>query len=111
MLIGWLRNSQNQNFRVPLTVKYNLRAVVPESQLGVAFVDIEMLTAEDSPLAVVWYTTGQEPFKEKGARIDLEKQAFLDDFGTVSREQLRATARLIVKFVHSITRPQIAQSV
>jgi hypothetical protein len=83
------------------TITYELGALVPHSETtGVDFVRLEMSKYEHSPLALVWYTTAANP-RERGARIDLQKQAFLDDFDDINRGSLNAEARLIVQFVHS----------
>jgi hypothetical protein len=83
---------------------YFLTGVIPHSEMtGVDFTRIEMLEYETSPLALVWYRTFRDP-AERGARIDLQKQVFLDDFesGTIDRNAFAAEAHLIVQFVHSI---------
>jgi hypothetical protein len=78
------------------TISYPLHGVVPHSEINrVEFTRIEVLKHESSPLAVVWYRVGEEP-REKGARIDLQKQAFLDDIGDTDRTELSAQAHLIV---------------
>lgn len=82
------------------TIRYELRDIVPHSQsTGVDFVRLEM-PRESSPLALVWYTNATTS-EERGSRIDLHKQAFLDDFGNVDRSLLSAEAKLIVNFVNS----------
>jgi hypothetical protein len=81
------------------TATFDLHNVIPHSEgTDIDFVRIEMLRGEYSPLAVVWYRTPDQP-EPTGARIDLQKQAFLDDFGSVDRAMLNAEAKLIVHFV------------
>ena len=79
----------------------SLRDVIPEFvPAGFDFRRIEMLDEEDAPIALVWYASSPNSPKEWGARIDLHKQAFLDDFvGDVDRLELRDCARKIVLFV------------
>ena len=84
------------------TVNHTLRGVLPHPKTGVDFVRLEMLKKESSPIALVWYKTSHET-KEKGARIDLDKQVFLDDFGTVDRGAFANEARLIVRFLHGLS--------
>jgi hypothetical protein len=66
---------------------------------GLNFLRIERLD-EDSPLALVWYTLAGSD-KEIGARIDLHKQAFLDEFGVHDRAEMAPAARLIVEHLQS----------
>jgi hypothetical protein len=82
------------------TMTYELLGNIPHSEMtGIDFVRIEMLRNERSPLAVVWYRM-KGGTEERGARIDLDKQVFLDDFGSFERAALNAEAQLIVHFVH-----------
>jgi hypothetical protein len=67
---------------------------------GIDFVRLEFLRSEPSPLALVWYRM-PDSTEERGARIDLQKQVFLDDFGPFERGKLNAEAQLIVHLVHS----------
>ena len=65
-------------------VIHSLEEVLPEYKLsGIAFNRIELLEEEASPLALVWYTGLGGTRGESAARIDIQKQVFLDDFGTV----------------------------
>ncbi len=82
------------------TVGYELRGVVPPSSTGIRFVRLEMTRGEFSPLALVWYTLPSDT-QERGARIDLQKQIFIDDFGENDRGSFGAEARLIVSFLNS----------
>ena len=88
-------------------VNLSLEGVMPEYEgTGFEFHRIEMMEDEGSPLALVWYTTlGQHPRKELAARIDLQKQVFLDDFGNIDRAKFDLAARQIVLFVHGHDRP------
>jgi hypothetical protein len=61
-----------------------------------------MAKSEYLPLAVVWYTTPGNPAAQRGARIDLQKQIFLDDFAQFDRSSFSHEARQIVAFVHSL---------
>jgi hypothetical protein len=93
---------------------YYLAGRVPDSKVaGIHFVRLEMpRSAESSPLALVWYTSSGNT-EERGSRIDLQKQVFLDDFDDYDRASLEAEAKLIVRFVHSLTqssRPHSARS-
>jgi hypothetical protein len=84
------------------TVIYELAGRVPDSKAaGIHFVRLEM-PAESSPLALVWYTSSGNA-EERGSRIDLQKQVFLDDFDDYDRASLDAEAKLIVRLVHSLT--------
>jgi hypothetical protein len=83
------------------TTSYQLIGVVPHSNTtGIDFIRLEMPKYESSSLAVVWYRLSKSS-EERGARIDLQKQVFLDDFENFDRGSLNAEARLIVQFVHS----------
>jgi hypothetical protein len=83
------------------TIAYELRGMIPHSEItGVDFIRVELLRRERSPLAVVWYKM-QGSTEERGARIDLDKQVFLDDFGSFDRGTLNAEAQLIVHLVYS----------
>lgn len=84
------------------TIIYALGSVIPPSRhaTGIHFVQLEMMQSEYSPLAVVWYTVDGEA-ELRGARIDLQKRAFLDDFGPNDRSGFGAEARLIVDFLNS----------
>jgi len=86
----------------------SLQNVVPELvPAGFDFRRIEMLDEEAAPIALVWYATAPNSPKEWGARIDLHKQAFLDDFaGNVDRLQLRDCARKIAFFVYQQSIPR-----
>ena len=70
-------------------------------QSGFNFLRIERLD-EHSPLALVWYTLAGND-KEIGARIDLHKQVFLDEFGVHDRAKLAHAAALIVKHLRDQT--------
>lgn len=83
------------------TTTYELGAVVPFSvTTGVRFIRLEMARNEFFPLAIVWYTSNVNP-SEQGARIDLQKQVFLDDPGGTDRSTFGAEAALIVAFLHA----------
>ncbi len=82
------------------TVTYDLRGVLPGSSAKVEFLRIEVPKSEPIPLALVWFNTPDNP-EERGVRIDLQKQIFLDNFGAVDRESLRNRAREIVDFLFS----------
>jgi hypothetical protein len=85
------------------TVIYELAGRVPDSKMaGIHFVRLEMARFESSPLALVWYTSSENA-EERGSRIDLQKQAFLDDFDQYDRGSLDAEAKLIVQLVNSLT--------
>ena len=74
---------------------------------GFDFRRIEMLDEDGSPIALVWYGSTPSSDKEWGARIDLQKQVFLDDFvGDVDRLQLRDCARKIVQFIYQQGSPR-----
>lgn len=88
------------------TVTYGLEGVIPSSKAKVEFLRIELLKNEASPLATVWFR-GPDDTHERGARIDLQKQIFLDDFGKVSRSELMAEARLIVSFLYKFSRTPV----
>ena len=68
--------------------------------MGFEFRRIELMEEEGSPLALVWYTTLRDPREEIGARIDLQKQVFLDDFGNLDRSKFNFAAQQIVLLVH-----------
>ena len=83
------------------TITYELRGVIPHSTLtGVDFQRIEMPAHEYLPLALVWYTLRGET-EERGSRIDLDKQVFLDSFGEFENSGFNAEAQLVVQFVRS----------
>ena len=82
------------------TVTYDLRGVLPGSFANVEFLRIEVPKSEPIPLALVWFNTPDNP-RERGVRIDLQKQIFLDDFGALGRDSLRNQAREIVEFLSS----------
>ncbi|MDQ2711697.1 MAG: hypothetical protein M3Y72_01980 [Acidobacteriota bacterium] len=87
------------------TVTYDLRGVLPDSFADVEFLRLELPKSKPIPLGLVWFTTPDSQ-EERGARIDLQKQVFLDDFGLASRESLCNQARMIVEFsrVHRLAR-------
>jgi len=91
------------------TQTYDLSEVIPISlATGVRFVRLEVPKYESLPLGLVWYTIW-DTHEERGARIDLQKQAFLDDFGEIDRSELNAEAKLVVNFMASLaTRQAIA---
>ena len=62
---------------------------------GLKFLRVELSDEESAPIGVVWC---QElpGGPERGARIDLQKQTFLDDFGSYDRAKLGPAARTIV---------------
>ncbi len=92
------------------TVSVSLKDVLPEHmRAGFDFKRIELMDDDSSPLALVWYTTSNDPTSEIGARLDLDKQAFLDDFGMHDRLEFRPAARQIVEFLHGRTLPAAVQ--
>ena len=92
------------------TVNVSLNEILRDhAQAGFDFKRIELLDDDVSPLAVVWYTTPSDPNMEIGARIDLDKQAFLDDFGTHDRLEFRPAAREIVEFLYRREQPAAIQ--
>ena len=88
------------------TVSVSLKEILRDhARAGFDFKRIELMDDDVSPLALVWYTTLSDPGKEIGARIDLDKEAFLDDFGTHDRLEFRPAAREIVEFLYQRSRP------
>lgn len=87
------------------TLSYDLADAVPRSATGVRLTRLEMAKDVSLPLALVWFTTWTDQ-QERGARIDLQKQAFLDDFGDVGRELMRGEAEMIVSFLSSLSTRQ-----
>lgn len=84
------------------TVKHDLAQAVPPSvSTGVTFVSLEQAVSESLPLALVWYTT-RDNSQQRAARIDIDKQVFLDDFGPVDRSLLTNEAELIVNFLSAL---------
>lgn len=82
-------------------VSYQLHGVVPSSvSAGVEFRRLEMARHGASPLAIVWYAAPGGG--EAGARLDLDKEAFLDDFGETGREALALAAHKISEFAYSV---------
>ena len=73
------------------------------SHKGVRFLRIEMAGAGFSPLALVWYELPDHSYREHGARIDLQKQVFLDDLNGISRELYEEEARAIVAFCANLS--------
>jgi hypothetical protein len=92
------------------TLTYDLSEIVPISlATGVKFARLEIPKYESLALGLVWYTIWDE-HQERGARIDLQKQAFLDDFGEIERGKLNAEARLVVNFISSLSTRQALAS-
>jgi len=84
------------------TVKHELMHAVPPSvSTGVTFVSLEQAVSESLPLALVWYTT-RDNSTPRAARIDIDKQVFLDDFGPIDRSALVNEAELIVNFLSAL---------
>ena len=93
-----------------MMINVSLKDVLPEHvRAGLDFKRIELMEEDSSPLALVWYTTLSDPHREIGARIDLDKQAFLDDFGSHDRLEFRPAARQIVEFLHGRMQPAAVQ--
>ncbi len=88
------------------TIIYDLSSRVPASKAaGIHFVRLEMPVFESSPLALVWYMSSGN-VQERGSRIDLQKQVFLDDLDNHDRASFDAEAKLIVQLVNSlVTQP------
>jgi hypothetical protein len=88
------------------TISYDLRGVVPTSTAtGVKITRLEIPKYEATPIVMVWYTIWDDR-EERGARIDLHKQIFLDNFGDVDKSHLNAEARLVVNFMSSLATRQ-----
>ena len=88
------------------TISYDLQGVVPMSMAtGVKITRLEIPKHGNTPLVLVWYTVWDD-LQERGARIDLHKQVFLDDFGDIDRANLNAEARLVVNFMSSLATRQ-----
>ena len=88
----------------------NLKDALPEHvQAGFEFRRIELLDEEGFPLGLVWYKDPKDPKPESGARIDLHKQCFLDDFGSVDRLTLKPAAEQIVLLLNRLARPPALQ--
>ena len=89
-----------------VAINVSLKDVLPDyAQTGFEFRRIELVEEEGFPLGLVWYTRSRDPQAETGARIDLQKQVFLDDFGDEDRSKFNAAAQEIVLFLHRRSRP------
>jgi hypothetical protein len=88
------------------TISYDLQAMVPMSTAtGVKITRLEIPKYGATPLVMVWYTIWDDR-QERGARIDLHKQVFLDNFGDIDKSNLNAEARLVVNFMSSLATRQ-----